>query len=256
MRSGNPAQMGGAGGTVEVPGLIMGVAEKGGDPLAGGFYTLQDAARLLRIDSDRRVRSWLQGYRGRAEPIVKRDYEPVGGKQSLSFLDLMEIRFLEHFRKQDVPLQTLRRALENARKEMSVRHPFALLPSIKFVTDRRKVFGHAAQETGDTKTWDLVTNQYEMYDAIEEVLAKGVDFDPVSGLAESFRPLPEYQSVIVHPRMAFGRPVVGDRHIPASALFRMWKAESGNKERVAKAFGIKPDDVREAVDFELTLAAA
>jgi uncharacterized protein (DUF433 family) len=208
------------------------------------------------MESGRRIYGWLAGYKRGAGPIIQRDYEPVGGKLALSFLDLMEIRFLDHFRRQGVPLQTLRRAAEKARIEMGSRHPFAL-SNLRFLTDRRKVFGSAAEETGDTKTWDLVTHQYEMYEAIEGVLARGVAFDPVSGMARQWHPLQaEYPDVVIDASHAFGRPVVGNRHIPTAALLRSWKAENGDRRRVAKWFGVAESDVRQAVDFELTLAAA
>lgn len=230
----------------------MGVVAKH-DPLVDGFYAPGDAARLLRIDSARRVSRWVAGGSG-GQPVICADHSPVGGKVSLSFLDMMEIRFLEHFRKQGVPLQTLRRAIVRAREDMKNRHPFAL-SNVRFLTDRKKVFAQVAEESGDTKTWNLVTRQYEIYVAIEDVLAKGVAFDPRSGLATSFRPLPEYQSVVVNPRFAYGRPVVGERGVPTAALVRMWRAEGGNKLRVARAFEIQENDVSNAIDFEIALAA-
>jgi hypothetical protein len=157
------------------------VVEMRPDPLMGGFYSAAEAARILRVDSPKKVARWVSGYNG-CDSVILADYGIMHGKLSLSFLDMMEVRFLEHFRKQGVPLQTLRRALVHARAEMNAKHPFAL-SKIKFLTDRRRVFGNAAKETGDSRTWELVTNQYEMYEAIEEVLAKGVAFDPLSCLA-------------------------------------------------------------------------
>src|SRR5690606_35895246 len=101
--------------------------------------------------------------------------------------DLMEIRFLEHFRKQNVPLQTLRKVAVNARREMKAKHPLALA-NTRFLTDRKEVFLMSAEESGDAFTLNLVKNQFEMYVAIESVLAKGVAFNPVTGLAESWQP--------------------------------------------------------------------
>jgi uncharacterized protein (DUF433 family) len=234
----------------------MGVAARTPDPLLGGFYSPQAAARLLQMGGVRRIAGWLAGYPGGAGPMVLRDYEPVGGKQALSFLDLMEIRFIHHFQRQGISIPTLRKAAQQARAEMKSRHPFAL-SNIKFLTDRRHIIGQAAQETGDTKTWNMVTNQYEMYDAIEGAVAKGVAFDPMSGLAREWHPFRnDYPDVVVDPRHAFGRPVVGAKRIPTAAIFRTWRAEAGNRDRVAKSFGTPRADVDQAIDFELSLAAA
>jgi uncharacterized protein (DUF433 family) len=114
-----------------------------------------------------------------------------------------------------------------------------------------------AEETGDTKTWNLVTNQYEMYEAIEQIVAKGIAFDPASGLARTWHPSKnEHPNIIVDPRRAFGVPVVVGSGVPTSALFKLWKAEGGSKDRVAQWFNVARIDVDQAIDFELTLAAA
>lgn len=233
----------------------MGAAAIEVDPLGGGFYSPAQAARLLQIDSPRRVRGWLSGYKNSSSgPVLDRDYEAIDGTLALSFWDLMEVRFLEHFRKQNVPLQTLRKVAVNARKEMNAKHPFAL-SNVRFLTDRKRVFLHSAEEEGDKKTLNLVTNQFEMYEAIEYVLAKGVSFNPKTGLAESWHPLPECPTVIVHPRMSFGRPVMQESGVPVAAIVRAWQAESGNRDRVAHWFGIDRSQVDDAIDFQVRLAA-
>jgi hypothetical protein len=38
------------------------------NPLARGFYTVQEAARLIEVGSTHRIYGWLKGYRGRAAP--------------------------------------------------------------------------------------------------------------------------------------------------------------------------------------------
>jgi uncharacterized protein (DUF433 family) len=229
------------------------VSDVGTDPLAGGFYTMRDAERLLSIGSTRRVRRWVAGDAACAA-VIDKDYEAIDGSQALSFLDLVEVRFLEHFRRQGVPLQTLRRAAARAREELGEKHPFAL-SHIRFLTDRRRIFAEAARDSADAATWDLATNQYEMYAVLEASLAKGVAFDPASDLAESFHPLTEFANVIADPRFAFGRPVIGEKHVPTAALVRLWKAEGQRSERVADAFGLEPSEVEEAVRFEAALAA-
>jgi uncharacterized protein (DUF433 family) len=223
------------------------------DPLLSGFYSERDAARLLRMDSARRVHGWLNGWGPKgAAPIIQRDFADTS---SVSFLDLMEIRFVEHFRQQGVPLQTLRRAAERARAEWKTEHPFAL-SKVRYLTDRRKVFGQAAQDTGDKVTWDLVTNQLEMWDAIENLISKGVEFDPSSDLAHRWTPLRnDCPNVIIDPRLAFGRPVIGKAGVPTVALFRQWRAEAGNADRVARSFRVSPAEVQQAVEFEMLIAA-
>ena len=94
-----------------------------GDPLFSGFYSLKEAALLLGMPSTRRLRGWLDGWpTSGAGPIINRDF-PQG---AVSFLDLMELRFIDHFTRQGVSMQTLRKAAARARTEWGVQHPLAL----------------------------------------------------------------------------------------------------------------------------------
>ncbi|TPJ53222.1 DUF433 domain-containing protein [Mesorhizobium sp. B2-7-1] len=226
---------------------------KGADPLLAGFFTLKDAARLLQIDNTNRIRAWLTGWNNSVSgPVIDRDFEG----RTVSFLDLMEIRFVDHFRRQKVPMPTIRRAAQQLRNEWKTKHPLAYSNSDKYLTDRRKIFAQAAESEGDKATWDLATNQYEMWVAIESIVAKNVAFNPATEIAQTWHPLGnEFPNVIVDPRLAFGQPVIGKRPTPTSTLLRQWKAEGGNVERVAKWFRVEPNDVNEAVEFELSLAA-
>ena len=63
--------------------LVLGALLKERDPLAGGSYTLKEAARLLGIDSAERIRGWVSGYSSRTEPIIRRQYATIGGAQEL-----------------------------------------------------------------------------------------------------------------------------------------------------------------------------
>jgi uncharacterized protein (DUF433 family) len=227
------------------------------DPLLGGFYTVREASRLLRIQNEKRIRSWLHGRSdGTFAPIIDRDYQPLGGSHELSFWDLIEVRFIDHFRNQGLSLQYLRKVAAAARRDLDHKHPFAL-STVRFLTDRKKVFVSVAENEGeDARMREVLGNQYEMYDVIEGLLAEGIKFDPRTFVATSFQPRPaSYPHVIMHPRYAYGHPVISDKRIPTSALYRMFKAESGRLDRVAMAFCIAENEVDEAVKFEVELAA-
>src|SRR5579863_9997986 len=105
------------------------------DPLLGGFYTVTEAMRLLRIDSKQRIYRWIS----RDNAVLSRDYEPIAGCQELSFWDLFEVRFVETFRRQGCSLQYLRKVAAKARTELGVKHPFAL-STARYMTDRKRIF--------------------------------------------------------------------------------------------------------------------
>lgn len=222
------------------------------DPLMAGFYSPTDAARLLQVATPK-LRGWLNGWNNSsAGPIVDRDFK---NSRTVSFLDLMEMRFIEAFRSQGVPMQTLRKAAERARREWDVPHPFALSKA-RYLTDRQNVFAQVAEQEGDRVTWDMASGQHEMWDVIESTIEKGVEFDPASELARRWFPLPgEFPTIGVDPGVAFGKPALANERVPTSALHRMWKAEGGNLSRVADAFEIPVDAVRKAVEFEIRTAS-
>jgi uncharacterized protein (DUF433 family) len=51
------------------------------------------------------------------------------------------------------------------------------------------------------------------------------------------------------PKIAFGRPVVRDIWVPTETLFDAYQAEGGAQE-AAEEFGVRPEDVANAVNFE------
>lgn len=233
-------------------GVVQSIDRATSDPVAGGFYTVREAARLLGIGQHSKITAWLQGHHKGASPIIKRQYSPIEGAQELGFWDLIEVRFVEHFRKQSVSLQALRKAAEFARREYGQAHPFAT-SNVKFLTDRVTVFSHAAKETHDKRLLDLVTRQYAMYVVLEEILAKGVEFDPVSGLATEWRPTREHPHIALNPLVAYGQPAILPDGVPTTAVYQTWKAENGSYPAVADWYEITEDLAREAVEFELGL---
>jgi hypothetical protein len=225
-----------------------------GDPAAGGFYTVREAARLLGIAQPAKITGWLSGHgsRGRG-PVIQRQYRPIEGVQELGFLDLIEVRFVEHFRKQGVSLQALRKAAEFAREEWKLRHPFAT-SGTRYLTDRVQIFSRTARDLGDDTLLNLVTRQYEMYVVLEEVLAKGVDFDPASGIAREWRPGPvAFPNVALSPVVAYGQPAIMPSGVPTSAIYATWKAENGSYVAASDWYEIDEGLAREAVEFELRL---
>ncbi|MGM0583381.1 MAG: hypothetical protein ACQEUZ_01855 [Pseudomonadota bacterium] len=219
------------------------------DPLLSGFFSIADAAHLLNTPQQR-LRGWLNGYaRSVAGPVIERDFV---GSRAVSFLDLMELRFIAFFRPH-VSMQTIRRAAETARKEWAVQHPLAL-SSEHYVTDRKRIFAKSAEASGDESAWDMATGQHEMWATIEQTIEKGVVFDPDSHLARAWSPRPgEFPKVIINPRIAFGKPVVAGSAVPTKVLYAQWKSE-GHKSRVAKWFEVPESVVDIAVAYELSAA--
>ena len=217
-------------------------------PLVGGFYTASEAKRLLGLSSPMVVHRWL-GHTDDKPTLIKQYKET----RDVGFWDLMEIRFVAYFRKQNVSLQYLRQVAIKAREKFNTDHPFAL-SDVKFRTDRKKIFLELIEKEKDPQLEDMLTGQLSFYEIIENFLAKGVVFDPTSGLAKKWQPAPDGNpNVIVDPRIAHGQPSVEPVKIPTKALFANCRAEGFSFAATADWFEIKEDYVREAVDFELRL---
>ena len=215
--------------------------------------TVPEAARLLSIPQPQRITAWLQGHRKSSSgPIILRQYKPLAGVQELGFWDLLEVRFVDHFRAQGVSLQSLRKAAATARELLKQAHPFAT-SDVMFMTDRKTVFQNTAQELKDNILLNLVTKQYEMYVVLEQLLARGISFD-AAGLAREWKPRPkEFPSITLNPLIAYGRPAVTPANIPTSAIYKLWKAEDGGYSAVVDWFEIEEPLAKQAVEFELGL---
>ena len=230
----------------------------GRSPLAQGFYTVAEAAKLIEVGSQNRIRNWLKGYAAReVGPLITRDFKPIDQIQELSFLDLLEVRFVEFFREQNVKIPTLRRALITARNVFGHEKPFALNHQYHVIDGGRdilvdEVLKPSAQKEGDRRLWSLVTRQHEMADVIIEAIQRGVTFDPQTRLAQTWRPRSEFPGVLIDPRIAYGQPFV-EPGIPTEILFSSWSAEDEDTQAVAEWFEADIEDVEEAIAFEKAL---
>jgi uncharacterized protein (DUF433 family) len=111
-----------------------------------------------------------------------------------------------------------------------------------------------AKGENDTKLLNPVTKQYDMYVILEDVLSRGLTFDPTSGLAMRWPPCEkEFPRVVIDPRIAYGQPSLEPVRVPTDAVFATWKAENGSYAAVADWYEIDESLAREAVEFELAL---
>lgn len=229
------------------------------NPLAKGFYTVPEAARIIEGGRAARIHGWLKGYPGRQiGPLLTRDYHPIHNTQELSFLDLVEIRFVEHFLSHGAKHRTLRHAAGELRNEFRTPHPFAT-DKVHLVADKADVFleimRESAKKEKDRALMSLTTKNYVMTETIKRDLLPGITFDRQSHLAERFAPRPkQFPHIIVDPRIAYGQPT-GPDGVPTVAIYDAWEAEGENADEVAYWFKIPTAAVVDAVRFEKLLNA-
>lgn len=219
-----------------------------------GFYTMREAVGLIGLDvpgiNSTRLRPLFEttsNYPAAIESV--RAYD--GRVRDISFHDLIELRFVAHFREQGVTQQAIR-AIARIARSLYGERPFAR-GDIRWRTDGKKIYSSAAGETGDSRLLELSRRQYEL-DVIEESLRAGIDWD-AHLFARSWTPRPKkFPNVIVDPRSSFGMPSILGRGIATETILDAVTAEDGNERRVAKWYGLSTTEVRQAVKFQNELA--
>jgi uncharacterized protein (DUF433 family) len=221
-----------------------------------GIYGVAEAGRLTHV-SPGRIARWLRGYVhrvGEAERVSLAVWSPqlpiLDGSLALGFLDLMEVRFVDAFRRAGVPWRTIRIAAERARELIGRSHPFS---TKGFKTDGRNIFAEIVRQTAERELLDLVKSQYAFARVISPSLYAGLEFNELNE-ASRWWPLGHERAVVIDPDYAFGQPVVAGTGIPTAAVAAIRNAENSDRATAAW-FGIEVRKVRDALAFENSLAA-
>lgn len=221
--------------------------------LGAGIYTVPEASRLAGV-SAARIRRWLKDYdfKSRKEqhhsnPVWTGQFEKLDEKLAVGFKDLMEIRYVRAFLEKGVNWKTMRAAHVAAKAKLSTDHPFC---DHRFATEGRAILLQEAETSGDTCLTNITTDQREFTQIITPFL-KELEFD--DGVTRWW-PLGRKRLVVVDPVRNLGQPTVNRSGVPTRVLARSVQT-NGSIESVARWFEVAPEEVRDAVEFEQTLAA-
>lgn len=214
-----------------------------------GLYTVPLAARLLN-EKPRIVKSWVDGYpNSHASPIIVRQIPHLGGKTVLGFLDLVEARFIKHFFDLGLSPQSIRKVATKLREQHKEDHPFAT--NNRFRTDGRKIFLEVAETEEERRILDIMTDNFVMAAVIERSLFDAILY--ADDLAYRWKPFKNAPKIVLDPKISFGRPVIEGRWVPTHTIYRSFIVD-GDIPLTADEYGLDEDDVRQAVDFERSLA--
>lgn len=227
------------------------------DSLLGvGIYSIPEASRLTGVSADA-IRRWLWGSRRRAAdgtpvhsaPLWSPQIPVIDHSKALGFRDLIEIRFVDHFKKNGLSLRSIRGIIGAATELVEASYP---LSTVRFKTDGKRVLAEVLEAEERRLVFDLRTGQLhfsfywdKLYDALE-----------YSAYDELLRwwPLGKDRRVLVDPKRNFGQPI-SPEGVPTHVLANAFRAE-GTVESVVSWYKVEPESVRDAVDFELRLQAA
>lgn len=229
-----------------------------GTYIGTGIYGIAEASRLTGV-SDHRIRYWLRGYAYKLEnghrkkfpPKWKRQLPDVGHRVALGFLDLMEVRFVDFFRREGVKWKVINKAASKARKHFNKTHPFSTL---RFKTDGYDIFAESSNEEGDLHLYDIAEDQQCFERILQQYLLQGVEFDE-KGNAYRWYPAGFRGAIVLDPNRSFGQPIVADDGIPTAVLAQAYGGCLSYDE-VAWTYEVSKGSVKAAVKFERKLVAA
>lgn len=223
--------------------------------LGKGIYSVPEAARLSRVPAAR-IHRWIKGYSFRSRsglrsspPAFQGDLVPIRGSLALSFLDLVEVRFVDAFLRAGVSWPTLRLAHAEAGRLIGNDHPFC---TNKFCTDGRRIFADMPKLLDEPGLVEVLRKQH-YFEAIVRPLLVGLEFTPEDMLMRWW-PLGAKRQVVLDPARGFGAPIVNREGVPTIVLVQ--SLEAGNtKEEVRSWYQVSAASLSDAEEFERTRAA-
>lgn len=219
------------------------------DPREVPAYTVGEAAHYLGVPKST-MRSWFAGQRGFRAVIRPADPKALG----LSFSNLVEAYVLTAIRRRHhVALPTIRRGLEYLVRKLGAKRP---LIEQQFATNGVDLFvDHLGEIINISKD-----GQVEMAELIRAYLER-IDRD-AKGLPIKLYPFIRTQApreqprtVVIDPRVSFGRPVIAGTGIPTAVLAEQFKA-GDTVPVLAKEYGADEEAVWDAIRCELGREAA
>lgn len=227
------------------------------DPRDIAAYTVVEAAHYLGVPAST-ARSWFAGTSYSHHGVSKRFHaviKPADPKTiGLSFSNLVEAYVLTAIRRErKIGLPTIRKGLAFLTNKLGSPRP---LLNAQFATKGAELL---VEHLGEIINLSR-NGQIEMADMIAAYLerverdAKGVPIKLYPFMRS--QPLREQpRTVVIDPRVAFGRPVLAGTGIPTAVLAEQFKAGDQPKD-LAKEYGAEEQAVWDAIRCELALEAA
>jgi uncharacterized protein (DUF433 family) len=197
-------------------------------------YTFAEAERIIGRQAGT-LRRWAAGhdrhYRGEPRhdpPLIRIDGELDGETPPLSFLNLIELRFLASWR-QSVPLPSIREALDFSAAQLGAARP---LLELRFKRSGRDLFvKHDSQLLAVTRSGQLVWPE-----AVDSLFAS-LDYDEQEQAAYRWWPLGRERPVLLDTRVNGGRPTTAETGVRtisiASRLREGWTPADVRKDTAA-----------------------
>ncbi len=215
-----------------------------------GIYSVSSAAKLLGMPYSK-VYRWIKGYKysknntcQTANSIIETDYND-SSIIAISFLDLIELLFINNFIQHGVSLRTIRKATLIASDLLNTSHPFA---KKQFFTDGRTILAKIIEKENDPVLIDLVKTQYKFDKIITPYLHSRIDFNKFDK-AERWWPQGKETGIVVDPTRSLGQPIINKYNIRTELIYDLHDTNHSNND-IAYWYGIDLSSIEAAILFE------
>jgi uncharacterized protein (DUF433 family) len=220
--------------------------DDGPSHLGVGLYSIADAARLSGALPET-IRRWLCERGGVVPHYFPKD------EKLLTFIELMEIHFIQMFRSEGVSLQTIRRTAKVLRERLETPYPFTVQ---RFDTDGRTIFATMMKERPKGVLIEDLERQQYVFRQIVRPFFRKLDYDTTDKSVSRFWPRHKRGRVVLDPARKFGKPIDAETGISTAAIYDAVTAGRGQRpEVVARWLGIPTAAVSAAIAFEKPQAA-
>ena len=212
-----------------------------------GLYSFSEAARLAEVKAPT-LRAWFFGRRDRRDPILAPDYAAVQGSYAISFLDLIDARIAASLKGNGLSTQKVRRLYAELQDLLSEHHPFA---REELFHDGTNIWLRAVGKMGEERYLEILKRQHGI-PAVVKPFLKRLTYDGRTSLASEWQIA---KGVAVNPEFCFGKPATHRSRRPTRLLAAAYAANDRDESSVAVWYGVDPQEVLDAVEFEAKLAA-
>ncbi|MCH7827213.1 MAG: DUF433 domain-containing protein [Bacteroidetes bacterium] len=224
------------------------------------MYNPTFVGRLVNLSTGR-VKRWLEGYNytysvghkneireGHKGPIITR----VESDQPnyASFLDLIDLLFVNKFLNYGISLQRIRKALDEANNILGGHH-FA---QRNFFTDGKNIYLQVKEEAD--ALLELLSNGQWVIERFIKELSHQIKFDEPTGFAKQWYPFGKNGLIVVDPKFSFGEPIIVGKGITTANVYDLYMGERRRINNVCSWLSLEEQEVKAAVSFETKLKAA
>ncbi|MGA7455028.1 MAG: DUF433 domain-containing protein [Rhodoplanes sp.] len=197
-------------------------------------YQIAEAAAYAQI-SPQTVAAW---HKIETDLLAQREK-----RAALSYMQLIEVAVVAAFRRVGVPLKRIRAAREYAARTLKSEFPFA---EYKFKEEGKHLWLDSEQI--DVEPGTVLSADQGGQLAWESVIGRLREFEyEKDGIVLRWHVAGTSKPIIIDPRISFGAPTV--RGTPTWVIRGRWDAGESDSD-IADDFGLKKEEVREALKFE------